>query len=59
MTIIAVIGSILSIVLLVLERYYSIKAEKRKLAEQAKKDLDAANKNDDKSAFLDAFSRLR
>lgn len=58
MTLIAAIGSLLAIILLFVERFMSVKAEKRKLAEQAKKDLENANKNDDRSAFLDAFGRL-
>ena len=40
-------------------RYFGRKAkERRKLAEQARKDLDEANKNDDPSSFLDGFGRM-
>jgi len=58
--IVAVIGSILSIII-GLWRYFGRKAaERRKQAEQARKDLDNANKEDGTpSDFLDAFGRMR
>ena len=58
-SILAIVGTILAIILLFVERFMSVKAEKRKLAEQAKKDLNEAINNDNRSALLDAFSRLR
>lgn len=54
-SIIGIIGSILAIVI-GLWRYFGRKnSEKRKNADQARKDLDNAKKNDSPSDFLDAF----
>lgn len=54
----AVIGSVLAIII-GLWKYFGRKAaERRKQAEQARKDLDDAKKNDDPSSFLDGFGRL-
>lgn len=61
MTLIAAIGSLLAIILLFVERFMSVKAEKRKLAEQAKKDLENAQSKDDTSGItsaVDAINRL-
>ena len=57
--ILTIIISILAIIIGVWKRGGRIKAEKRKLAEQAKKDLDNANQNDSPSDFLDGFGRVR
>ena len=56
--ILTIIASILAIIIGIWKRFGRIKAEKRKLAEQAKKDLENAVNNDDCSALLDAFSRV-
>lgn len=54
-----VVGSVL-LIIIGLWKYLGNKAEaKRKQAEQAKKDLDNANKNDSPSDFLDGFGRMR
>ena len=53
-----IIGSILAIII-GLWKYFGRKAtERRKQGEQARKDLDAANSNDDPGKFMDAFGRL-
>ena len=58
-TVWATIGSFLAIVI-GLWKYFGRKAAyRREQADKAKKDLDNANKNDDPSSFLDAFSRVR
>lgn len=57
-TLLTIISTALSLALLIAGYFISKKAERRKLAEQAKKDLENANENNDKSAFLDAFGRL-
>ncbi len=57
----AILGIISSLFLVVIGiwKYFGRKnAEKRKQAEQARKDLDEANQNDDPGKFLDAFGRL-
>jgi len=54
-----VIGGIISCVI-GLWKYFGRKAQyRREQAEQARKDLDDAKKNDDSSSFLDAFGRMR
>ncbi len=53
------IGSFLTIVVLAWGYFKRLNSEKRKQAEQARKDLDNANKNDSPSDFLDGFGRLR
>ena len=57
----AILGIISSLLLVVIGiwKYFGRKnAEKRKQAEQARKDLDEANQNDDPGKFLDSFGRL-
>lgn len=54
-----IIASILACIIGVWKYFGRKAAEKRKQAEQARKDLDEANKNDDPSSFLDAFGRVR
>jgi len=56
--ILAIIGSILAIIIGLWKKFCRIAAEKRKQAEQARKDLDNAKKNDSPSDFLDGFGRL-
>jgi hypothetical protein len=56
--ILAIIGSILAIIIGLWKKFGRIAAEKRKQAEQARKDLDNAKKNDSPSDFLDGFGRL-
>jgi len=56
--ILAILGSIL-VIIIGLWNYLKRKNEyKRKQAEQAKKDLDNANKNNSPSDFIDGFGRL-
>jgi hypothetical protein len=56
--ILAIISSVLLMVI-GLWKYFGRKAaERRKQAEQARKDLDNAKKNDSPSDFLDGFGRL-
>lgn len=53
--ILVIIGSVLAMVI-GLWKYFGRKAsEKRKNADQARKDLDSAKKTDNPSDFLDAF----
>lgn len=48
------------LIIIGLGKYFGRKAAvKRQLAEQARKDLDAAKKNDSPSDFLDGFGRMR
>lgn len=54
----AVIGAILAIVLMIFNYIKRRNSEKRKQAEQARKDLDEANQNNDAGKFLDAFGRM-
>lgn len=56
--ILTVIGSILAIIIGLWKYFGRKNAEKRKQAEQARKDLDNAKKNDSPSDFLDGFGRL-
>jgi Na+/H+ antiporter NhaB len=56
--ILTIIASILAIIIGLWRKFGRVAAEKRKQAEQARKDLDDANKNDDSSSFLDGFGRL-
>lgn len=57
--ILSIIGSVL-LCIIGLWKYFGRKsAERRKQAEQARKDLDDAKKNDSESDLLDAFGRLR
>ena len=57
--ILGIIGSVL-LMIIGLWKYFGRKsAEKRKQAEQARKDLDNANKNNDPSSFLDGFNRMQ
>lgn len=56
--ILAIVGAILAIIV-GLWNYLKRKNEyKRQQAEQAKKDLDNANKNNSPSDFIDGFGRL-
>jgi len=56
--ILSIIGSLL-LIAIGLWKYFGRKnAEKRKQAEQAKKDMENAKKNDSPSDFLDSFGRL-
>ena len=57
--ILAIIGSLLAIVIGLWKYFGRKNAEKRKQAEQARKDLDEANQNNDAGKFLDAFGRMR
>lgn len=58
-SILGIVGSVL-LMIMGLWKYFGRKsAERRKQAEQARKDLDEANKNDDPSSFLDGFGRVR
>lgn len=53
-----IIGSVLACVI-GLWKYFARKAAyRREQAEQARKDLDEANKTDDPGKFLDGFGRL-
>lgn len=57
-TILAIISSVL-LMIIGLWKYFGRKnAFRREQAEQAKKDLDNANKNDSPSDFLDGFGRV-
>lgn len=54
-----VIGSVLAIIIGLWKYFGRKNAEKRKQAEQARKDLDNANKPDGTSSdFIDGFGRL-
>lgn len=56
----AAIGSFIALVVLVWQYIKRLKSEKRKQAEQARKDLDNANKPDGTpSDFLDSFGRVQ
>ena len=58
--ILAVIGSLLAIVIGLWKYFGRKNTEKRKQAEQAKKDMENAKKEDGTpSDFLDSFGRLR
>jgi hypothetical protein len=58
--ILAIIGSLLVIIIGLWKHFGRIATEKRKQAEQARKDLDNANKPDGNAGdFLDAFGRLK
>jgi hypothetical protein len=57
--ILTVIGSILAIIIGLWKYFGRKNAEKRKQAEQARKDLDNAKEKDDPSSFLDSFGRIR
>jgi len=56
--ILTIIGAILAIIIGLWKKYGRVAAEKRKQADQARKDLDEANQNDDPGKFLDGFGRL-
>ena len=56
--ILIVISSVLAIIIGLWKHFGRIAAEKRKQAEQARKDLDNAKKNDSPSNFLDGFGRV-
>ena len=57
--ILVVVGSILAIIIGLWKHFGRIGTEKRKQAEQARKDLDNAHKPDGTpSDFLDGFGRL-
>ena len=57
--ILAIIGSVLAIIIGLWKYFGRKNTEKRKQAEQARKDLDNANKPDGTpSDFLDGFGRL-
>lgn len=58
--ILGIIGSLLVVAIAIIKFLNRQKAEKRKQAEQARKDLDNANsENGNASDFLDAFGRMR
>jgi hypothetical protein len=58
-SILTIIGSVLAIVIGLWKYFGRKNAEKRKQAEQARKDLDNANKPDGTpSDFIDGFGRL-
>jgi hypothetical protein len=57
-SLLTVIGSILAIIIGLWKYYGRKNAEKRRQADQARKDLDNANKNDNPSDFLDGFNRV-
>ena len=57
--VLVIISSVLAVIIGLWKRFGRIAAEKRKQAEQARKDLDDANKNDDPSSLLDGFGRVR
>jgi len=57
--ILAIIGSILAIVITIFNYIKRKNSEKRKQAEQARKDLDEANQNNDAGKFLDSFGRMQ
>ena len=57
--ILGIIGSLLLMIIGIWKYFGRKNAEKRKLAEQARKDLDNANKPDGTASdFLDAFGRM-
>lgn len=56
--ILAIISSVLLFVIGLWKYFGRKSAERRKQAEQARKDLDNAKKNDSVSDFLDGFGRL-
>ncbi len=59
-TILGIISSVLAMVIGLWKYFGRKNAEKRKQAEQARKDLDEANKDTGTpSDFIDAFDRLR
>lgn len=55
----SVVGSVLLIIIGLWQYCGRKAATRRALAEQARKDLDAAKKNDSPSDFLDGFGRVR
>ena len=57
--ILTIVASLLAIGIGLYKHYNRIAGEKRKLAEQAKKDLEKANETGNPSDFLDGFGRLR
>jgi H+/gluconate symporter-like permease len=56
--ILAIIGSVLAIIIGLWKYFGRKNAEKRRQAEQARKDLDNAKEKDDPSSFLDGFGRV-
>jgi hypothetical protein len=56
---IALIGSALAIIAGLMFYLRRLHSEKRKQAEQARKDLDEANAKDDPGSFLDGFGHMR
>jgi len=56
--ILTILSSILAIIIGIGSYFSRKNAEKRKQAEQARKDLDEAKKKDNPSDFLDAWSHL-
>jgi len=58
-SVLTVIGSALALIIGMIAFFSRKNEQKRRQAEQARKDLDDAKKNDDASALLDAFSRMR
>jgi len=54
-TILGIIGSLLLCIIGVWKYFGRVNTEKRKLADEAKSELDKANKNGNESDFLDAF----
>lgn len=57
--ILIIISSILAIIIGLWKKFSRVAAEKRKQAEQARKDLDEANQNNNAGKFLDSFGRMR
>jgi len=56
--ILAIVISLLAIITGIWKYFGRKAAERRKQAEQARKDMDEANQNDDPGKFLDGFGRL-
>lgn len=59
MTWLSVAGSILALLLFLARWIVRVKSEKRKLADEASKELEDAQKNKDVSGRIDAWGKLR
>jgi Holliday junction resolvase RusA-like endonuclease len=59
LSVLTVIGSTLALIIGIIAFFSRKNEQKRKRAEQARKDLDNAKKNDSPSDFLDAFGGMR
>lgn len=59
MSIWGVIAGVISMIVGLWRLFGRKAAERRRQAEQARKDLDNAKNNDDRSSFLDGFNRMR